>query len=119
MSDNLLGNGLIDQIVKTRAADGLQHLGDLVVAGTHIAIHELRVTDSRHPHIEDGSERAGTGKTGNHRQRTSSAKSTSNQTLHLCDQSGTPTTIPTSNFPFKIIVDPKRRNCMTNHQHDS
>ena len=113
MRDNLLRDRLIDQIVKTRAADGLQHLGDLVVAGTHIAINELRVKNFRHPHIEDGRERAGASKTGNHRQRTSSTKSTSNQTLHLCDQNRAPTAIPTLNFPFKIIVDPKRRNCMT------
>ena len=68
MRDNLLRNGLVDQIVKARAADRLQHLGDLGVAGTHVAIHELRVTDPPHPNIEHRGERAGAGKAGNNRQ---------------------------------------------------
>ena len=116
MRDNLLRDRLIDQIVKTRATNSLQHIRDLTVARTHITIYELRIRNPRHPNIEDRSKRTSAGKAGNHGQRTCSTKSTSNQTLHLCDKSKTRVTVPTSYFPFKIIVDPKRRNCMTNHQ---
>lgn len=43
VSNNLLGDGLVDQIVEAGAADGLQHLSHIVLSGTDVSVNVLQV----------------------------------------------------------------------------
>ena len=43
VSNNLLGDGLVDQIIEAGATNGLEHILDIVLSGTNMSVNVLRV----------------------------------------------------------------------------
>ena len=43
VSNNLLGDGLVDQIIEAGAADGLEHVLDIALSGTNVSVNVLQV----------------------------------------------------------------------------
>ena len=44
MRDDLLGDSLVDQVIKARASDGLEHLSNIAVSGADVSVDKLQMS---------------------------------------------------------------------------